>query len=199
MLALLLAVTLTGVSAHPTNLEMAEQVVAESLAGLPDSLSDAGVQSVRLELAGDFQGNWLVQQVATNLLVESGVPVLGERTAEGEPGTVLRLRVMELSVSLDDAGRSWFLGSSRIDRAVRCEVSAELLDGSASVRRSWRCGGSDQDRIPTSDLAELQGSSGQEWLTGGTPQEAGGGILEPLVVTGVVASLIYLFYSSRAE
>jgi hypothetical protein len=197
MIPIVLALAVAGSTGYPTNLEMAEQVVTESVTSLADSLGDAGIDDVSLEVVGEHAGNWLVEQSARAVLSDHGVSVAADRTGGGMP--VLRLRAMDLAVTLGNTGRSWLFGSKHVDRIARCELAAELLDSGGVTQRSWRCGGFAEDRIPYSELTVLQGSSGEEWITGGTPTSSGGGILEPLVVTGVVASLIYLFYSSRAE
>jgi hypothetical protein len=198
MIPIVLALAVAGSTGYPTNLEMAEQVVTESVTSLADSLGDAGIDDVSLEVVGEHAGNWLVEQSARAVLSDHGVSVAAaDRTGGGMP--VLRLRAMDLAVTLGNAGRSWLFGSKHVDRIARCELAAELLDSEGVTQRSWRCGSFAEDRVPYSELTVLQGSSGEEWITGGTPTSSGGGILEPLVVTGVVASLIYLFYSSRAE
>ena len=62
-----------------------------------------------------------------------------------------------------------------------------------------RYGADVSDRIPVSELSRLAGDRGDPWLSPEMAEDGEGGILEPLIVSGVVASLIYLFYSSRAE
>jgi hypothetical protein len=199
MLSILLAVAVAGSSGNPTNLEMTEQVVTEAFYSLADSLGDAGVRSLAIEMVGDHAGNWLVEQSARSVLSSSGMVVSEFSRSVGSPLVTLRLRTMDLAVTLGNAGRSWVFGARKVDRTVRCEIAAEILDSTGVVVSAWRCGSEASDRVPYSELAILQGASDQEWLTGGTPTASGGGILEPIVVTGVVASLIYLFYSSRAE
>ncbi len=197
----------SAVLAFPaTNLELAEQVVTEACAAIPDSLLDSGFSSIRLEITGEHPGNWLVEQCVKTELDRSGLTVLTAESPRdaGEPdleqGTArLLVRPMELSVLLGSTSRSWFVGPRRVERIASCELYSELVDPSGSVITSLRSSSSRSDRVSVSDLSELKGSSGEVWLTGGEPQAGTGGLLEPLVVTGVVASLIYLFYSSRAE
>jgi len=198
MLSILLAVMVAGSTGTPTNLEMAEQVVGQAVTPLADSLCSNGFRSISIEMVGDNPADWLVEQTARSVFSSFGVAVsAADRTAP--EGTTLRLRTMEMAVTLGSAGRSWVFGARRVNRIVRCEVSAEVVGQDGTVERSWRSSSDASDRVHQSDLASLQGSSGQEWLTGGTPSASGGGVLEPLVVTGVVASLIYLFYSSRTQ
>lgn len=191
-----------------SNLELAEQALGEACSSISDSVLAYGIDTVRLEMAGDHPGNWLVEQCIKSELDASGIVVLSSvaasprepQPAAPAPGTVaLSVRPMELSVVLGGTSRSWLVGPQRVDRMVTCELYAELADSSGTVMGSVRSGASRSDRVSVADLPELRGSSDQAWLTGGEPQASSGGLLEPLVVTGVVASLIYLFYSSRAE
>jgi len=191
-----------------SNLELAEQAVGEACSSISDSVLASGIDSVRLEMSGDHPGNWLVEQCIKAEMDGSGLVVLstgGPSARESQPAApaagavALRVRPMELSVILGNTSRSWLVGPQKVERTVRCELYAELADSSGTVIGSVRSSASRSDRVPVSDLPELRGSSDQAWLTGGEPQASTGGLLEPLVVTGVVASLIYLFYSSRAE
>lgn len=191
-----------------SNLELAEQAVGEACSSITDSVRASGIDSVRLEMAGEHPGNWLVEQCikaemdGSGLVVTSaaGPTVRDLQPAVGGTGMVaLRVRPMELSVILGSTSRPWIVGPQKVERTVTCELYAELADSSGTVIGSIRSSATRSDRVPVSDLPELRGSSDQVWLTGGEPQPSTGGLLEPLVVTGVVTSLIYLFYSSRAE
>ncbi|NLP04401.1 hypothetical protein GX411_00415 [Candidatus Fermentibacteria bacterium] len=199
MLTMLIAAALAAAGEVPTNLELIEEAVTEACLALPGALEAPSGDALAVRIEGDHEGNWLVEQCATAVLEASGFLVADSpRVEEGSPVTI-RIRPMELAVTLTGAGRVWLIGSRRVDRLAVCELSTEVVDASGTVVSSIRSGASRSDRIDASDLARLQGASGEAWLTGGTPAQSGGGILEPVVVTGVVASLIYLFYSSRAE
>ena len=89
-------------------------------------------------------------------------------------------------------------GRKRVERHAVCELSATLVDAGGTILVSARTSASDSDLVPVAELDVLDHQD-YDWLGQGEIGEEGGGILEPLVVTGVVASLIYLFYSSRAE
>ncbi len=199
MLTMLIAAALTAAVDPPTNLEMVEEAVTEACLALPGALGVPTGEMLTVQIEGDHEGGWLVEQCATAVLEASGFLVADSPRADGGSSVIVRVRPMELAVTLAGAGRAWLIGPRRIDRRAVCELSTEIVDVSGAVVYSVRSGASRSDRIHASDLARLQGASGETWLTGGTPSQSGGGILEPVVVTGVVASLIYLFYSSRAE
>ena len=75
-----------------------------------------------------------------------------------------------------------------------------LLSTDGSVALSERLSGELSDELSYGDVEQVSGTGANDsWLTPEIPESEGGGVLEPIIVTGVIASLIYLFYSSRAE
>ncbi len=182
----------------PTNMELAEDALEMSLMELPAQLSAYGVEDVYVEMTGEHPGNWFIKQTVMSVLHESGFTVL-DRDDSDRSGMVLRIRPMELMVEYGDVSRPWIVGSKRVERIAKCELMVTLLDHAGEILMSVRTSGLEKDVISWSDAEILDGSSEWDWLSGELPENRGGGILEPIVVTGVVASLVYLFYSSRAD
>lgn len=110
---------------------------------------------------------------------------------------------LELHARLDGAGvsyvrriRSFPFGVKGYERLVTMRASATMQDP-ATGRVVWAqsASGSLQDVVRKRDLAYVTGGS-----TGWNPplpQGTGPRILEPLIVVGVVAGLVVLFYSNR--
>lgn len=182
----------------PTNMELAEDALALALQELPAQLTAYGVESVSVEMVGEHAGNWLISQTVMSFLHEEGFQVI-DRGEPDSTGMVLRVRPMELRVEYGKVSRPWLVGNKRVERIAKCELSSTLIAGSGEIVMSVRTSGIESDVISWSDAQVLNGSTDWEWLSGDLPENRGGGILEPIVVTGVVASLVYLFYSSRAE
>lgn len=182
----------------PTNMELAEDALALALEEIPAQLSAYGVESVSVEIVGEHAGNWLISQTVMSFLHDEGFQVI-DREEPNNTGMMLRVRPMELTVDYGDVSRPWLVGNKRVERIAKCELSSTLLTGSGEIVMSIRTSGIQSDVISWSDAQVLDGSSEWAWLSGELPENRGGGILEPIVVTGVVASLVYLFYSSRAE
>jgi len=182
----------------PTNMELAEDALEMSLEGIPAQLSAYGVEVVVVDISGEHAGNWFIEQTVMSVLHDNGFTVIDPGVDRGS-GMTLRVRPMELLVEYGDVSRPWIVGSKRVERIAKCELMNTLLDEEGEIMMSIRTSGIQQDVISWSDAEVLNGSSEWEWLSGELPENRGGGILEPIVVTGVVASLVYLFYSSRAE
>ena len=182
----------------PSNMELAEEALTLSLQGIPDSLQNYEVNEIKIELSGEHAGNWLVEQTVSAVLHEHSIGV-GGRDSGSVSGMVLRIRPMEITVEYGDVSRSWVIGAKKVERIARCELSLTLLDPQQEVLMTERTSGVVEDVISWSDADILKGSEEWAWLSRELPENSGGGILEPIVVSGVVASLVYLFYSSRAD
>jgi len=199
MIPSILVLTALAAMPAPTNLELAEAAVLEAVSEIPGDLAELGVDTVVVEMAGDHAGGWLLEQTATSELSAGGVTV---NAAEGESARStyrLRLRPMELEVRYGESSRSWLIGTKKVTRHATCQISATLLGPAGQVMLATRYGADLSDRVPVSSLSQLAGDRGDPWLSPEMGEDGEGGILEPLIVSGVVASLIYLFYSSRAE
>jgi hypothetical protein len=192
-------ILLTAVlSIVPTNMEMAEDALEMAVQELPEQLGVYGAETVFVEIEGDHTANWFIEQTVISVLHDSGIDVIDRDYAQGS-GMLLRIRPMELVVEYGDVSRPWIVGSKRVERIAKCELSSSLMDEEGELLMSLRTSGIQQDVVSWADAEMLSGSSEWDWLSAELPENSGGGLLEPIVVTGVVASLVYLFYSSRAE
>ena len=196
MYTILMAALLALVS---SNMELAEDAILLALQELPDNLSSNGADNIQIEILGEHSGNWFIEQTISSVLHENGITVFQRDADSDTPGMLLSVRPMELVVEYGDVSRPWIIGSKRVERIATCELSFTLYDGDRSVLMTQRATGVEVDKISWSDAEVLNGSEEWDWLSGALPENRGGGILEPIIVSGVVASLVYLFYSSRAE
>jgi hypothetical protein len=196
MTSILLAAVCLGGN-YSTNLELVETTVEQACSELVAMLDEQDVESLSITIDGDHVANWLVEQTAIAILSNRGFSVILSR--ESASPYVLHIRPMDLAVRYGDTSRSWIFGRKRVERIAVCELSSQLIDLDGAILSSIRSSATDIDQVPVSELDVLDGSEDWTWLGEGEIGGDGGGILEPLVVTGVVASLIYLFYSSRAE
>ena len=113
------------------------------------------------------------------------------------PDKVLDFRVGDLEVNYTRRWRKSLFGSAMVERTARAALFFRLLDGkdgrvmwSGSDRRDKR------DIVPQKMLSDLEDVPGQA----GSQGTAGGGlvrVVEPIVVSGIVVGLVFLFYSSR--
>ncbi len=183
----------------PSNMELAEDAIFLALQDLPYNLSSYGADNIQIEILGEHSGNWFIEQTISSVLHENGITVFQRDLDQDSTSMLLSVRPMELLVEYGDVSRPWIIGSKRVDRIANCELSFTLFDTDRSILMTLRTSGVEEDMISWSDAEVLNGSEEWDWLSGELPENRGGGILEPIIVSGVVASLVYLFYSSRAE
>ncbi|MEN8208026.1 MAG: hypothetical protein ABFR50_02125 [Candidatus Fermentibacteria bacterium] len=183
----------------PSNMELAEDAIQLALQELPENLSSRGADIIQIEVLGEHSGNWFIEQTISSVLHDNGITVFQRDAGSDSSAILLSVRPMELVVEYGDISRPWIVGSKRVDRIATCELSFTLYDTDRSVLMTLRTNGVEEDMISWSDAEVLNGSEEWDWLSGELPENRGGGILEPIIVSSVVASLVYLFYSSRAE
>ena len=186
----LLGLMLTG---SMTNLNMLETAVANALTPISEEVSSQNIDLLTLDILGEHEGGWLIEQIAISTLGDAGVTVSTSRETDV---WTLQLRPMELGVIYAQTTRSWLIGGKRVPRLASCEISATLVDPEGNVLLTRREGSVIEDTVSPSDIVVVE-SPTERWANGELSDEESGNILEPLVVTGVVTALVYLFYSSR--
>lgn len=186
----LVGLALTG---SPTNLEMVETAAAEALQLVAEQLADQNIEVVYLNVLGEHAGGWLIEQIAGGVLGEAGIVVA--TTREDDLWT-LNLRAMELGVTYSQTDRSWIFGGKEVPRQASCQIAATLIDPQGNVVLTAREGAVNGSRVSVGEIPLLE-STTERWVNGTLSSQESGNVLEPLVVTGVVTALVYLFYSSR--
>ena len=114
-----------------------------------------------------------------------------------QEGKVLEYRIGELEIRYPRRWRSSLFGSAMVERSVRAVIFFRLID-KTDGRVIWADSGSASvtDVVSQKLLENLE--LAQE---GGGETESGAGglgrVVEPIVVSGIVVGLVFLFYSSR--
>lgn len=125
-------------------------------------------------------------------------PGMGSVPPEGSGSDALELhaRVDGATVSYLRRIRSFPFGVKGYERLVTMRASATMQDPrTGQVHWARSASGSLTDMVPKRDLAYVSGASAA-WNPP-LPQGSGFRLLEPLIVVGVVAGLVVLFYSNR--
>lgn len=198
-MTLITIVMMLTASLPQTNIEIAEELLIESCLPLIDTLHIYRVDSVEVTIEGEHSGGWFVEQTVIDVLDAHGITVLSDVSTNPIDLPVISIRPMELAIKYGDISRPWIIGNKNVERISMCELSISLISRGGTVLTVLRTGILRVDKVALSDVDVLNGSGNWEWLSSEVQDDGEGGLLEPLVVTAVVASLIYLFYSSRAE
>ena len=174
----------------PSNLDFvsraATRAVQEAVAGLDTAGRGEGFEKVSLLPAAKDDANWLFEHLLVEELLTRGLAVTSDTSAAAR----LSYRVIEVAVT----GRSGLL-TNTVTR--RCRVGVQL-DLDMGGERLWSGEGRAglRDRIPKGELEALQ-QSRFGFAETEMEKRTWGKYVEPAIVSSVLGSLVYLFYTNR--
>ena len=112
-------------------------------------------------------------------------------------GLVLSFRVLEFAVTYHDQWRQGFMGQRVVERLAAVDLNCRLVSGNEKSILWVGNGRSEKlDIVPKSKLDLLEGRTypfGKPTL----PPQSLSRIVEPALVLGIVAGLVFLFYSNQ--
>ncbi len=160
---------------------------------LDSSLSRAVLDSpIELVAEGKSEANWLLEDVLLSWLLERG-EVVSLRKGNLH-SALLSFRIIELSLNYPAQRRKGFLGPREVRREAQVDFILRLQgSGHGEVLWNRRIRGKSSDWIPRSKLKV----SPYPFLNPPLPTGGWARYGEPVIVTGLVAGLVYLLYSNR--
>ena len=189
-----------------TNLQQIVQVTQDAVeAALGELASEELVDHLRISGAALFastpyEANWIVEAALTEALMALGIPVTTtvDPSNPDPPDRLLEYRVLEMGTEFTgQRRRRWLIGEKMVDRLVRVKLSIQFTD-SPTGEVLWRQERSLEvvDRFPKRALPKVR--SDRYSFTASALQESDiSRIIEPVIVSGVVGWLTYLFFSNR--
>jgi len=112
-------------------------------------------------------------------------------------GMVLSFRVLEFAVTYHDQWRQGFMGQRVVERLAAVDLNCRLVSGSEKSILWVGNGRSEKlDIVPKSKLDLLEGRS-YPFNKPTLPPQSLSRIVEPALVLGIVAGLVFLFYSNQ--
>jgi hypothetical protein len=173
-----------------SNLELVSRAAAQAVDDAVTGLDLAGsedLHTVDIVPAAEHDANWLFDHLLAEELLRRGLSVSLE--AE-DPAATLSYRVVEIVVS----GRSALLSNSVLRR---CRVGVQL-DFRRGDEHLWTGEGRAQldDWIPKGELEALQHTR-FDFASTELEKRTWGKYVEPVIVSAVLGSLVYLFFSNR--
>ena len=181
-----------------TNFELVQEAARGASAKLVARLDSAAVGSpVALHAVGTHEGGFLVESTLSSVLTAAGHAVR-TRADSTAGGPVLEFEVMDLGVAYTRVWRNAWLGDKKVERQARARVFARLVDDTAA-RILWaeQAEAKVVDEVAYGVLPTLEEKGGATYLQATLPTRSWNKIVEPLVVTGIVAGLILLFFSNQ--
>lgn len=170
---------------------VASRSPSESLAALVDSTA-AVADTARVDTL--VASNDKVEDVKQ---AELATPFIPEQAEGAEPDYVLRYRVVLCELSYPEKYRTSPLGSRKVERRASVSIVAQLMHGPREDV-TWVGKGNSQQVsvVPAGKLNYLAGTD-FPFNPPALEQKGMGAYVEPMLVTGIVAGLIYLFYANQ--
>jgi hypothetical protein len=141
-------------------------------------------------------GHWFVFDAFARALQSRGAKIIA---GSGGTAALLDVNVVEAKTSYENARRSWFLGSTQVDRTVRVYLNlrTEAADSLRSVETGLACrevrDTVEAGQVPgleTHGIPSTQGTLPEgDWLDD---------FMEPLIVAGAVAVAVVLLFTVRS-
>jgi hypothetical protein len=188
----------------PTNLEVMHDLVAdvakELLASVP---ADVAFGSVTLSpYANDDIYNF-VGDVLTAVLTDAGHKVYQARQAPpdttGTRAMTLEYQAQHFSLTYPKIYRPFLIGGKKVKRKASVGLSVKLVDATdQSVAWIGDASKSYEDQFSYGKLAEVEAGT----LAFTKPPRSStkwGKVVEPVVVSGIIIGLIYLFFANQNE
>lgn len=194
----------------PSNLEVAEELTKAAaekfLSMLPAEVRSSGIA---LKPRGGDEKYEFILDVFSSIFAEGGLKVYagsrGKVQPSESPGAEaspmpyeLEIQALEFAITYPKIYRSHLIGGKRVKRSARVKLSATLLrpdDG--SVVWVKQTADTIEDHFPYRLLGQVE----DDLLKFTKPEREGtnwGRIVEPVVVSGIIVGLIYLFFSNQS-
>jgi hypothetical protein len=189
----------------PTNLELMNDISSQAIAELLDRFSSqlSGHSVVLKPFAVNEQYQFLTN-VFTAALTDRGIktfPPGASRAEDPMPGNdvVLQYQATTFNLTYPKVYRSHLIGGKRVRRRAEVTLLATLVDNrDGSVAGVAEAGREYQDQFDHDDVGLME-EGNYQFTRPPVPSSGWGRYAEPVLVTGIVVGLIYLFFSNQSD
>ena len=172
----------------PTNLHLLQQGLAqaatEAVAAMPDTIR-------RVRVSVDPAENTVATSSVVQALLDSGREVV---VPDDSTATHLRIHVAQAAVTIPDTERMWLVGRRIAHRRADIELQTVLFRRDSIAIWTLQTQAVTEDRVPVSALPVVKGPAGLN-LDPAVPDERWQRYAEPALVSGVIAAVLYLFFT----
>ncbi|MBN1424293.1 hypothetical protein JXA88_07035 [Candidatus Fermentibacteria bacterium] len=173
---------------QPTDLEMVSRAAAVAVDSVTALCKAYPQEGLSLEMTGGGEGAWLVRSLLEGELLGRGF-ALRESGRDSTTHT-LHVRIVELGVRHRKVDRRGIMMKPWVLRDGSCSLVARLLGPGGDVIASTRAVDRRQEWTPAVELAGLS----DPVFTPSAAVPTSPGVVAPMVVAGVVGTLLALFF-----
>lgn len=177
--------------------------IDEILTNMP-SLED-GKRILLIKSRGIGEIDFIFENALLERTIGTGMDVYREEKAETDSvktvqhGYELNYQVLRMSLKYPDISRSWWIGAKEVERLVQIHLFVQLVDiESGDIVWIGETEKEFDDVIPYSFLDKVE----DENYTFTKPKRkefSMGKLIQPIIVTGIVAGLVSLFFSNQSD
>ena len=183
----------------PTNLDLLRIVVQETVQKAISDMPMVGDTTIIvITPETTHSADWMMKAVISETLTHRDFRVITDQIPKNH-ATIPRFLylVVDLNVAYPARHRNYLIGATRITRVARARLSFQLIDGKTD-KVLWMCEetASRTDSFLKEELLLVQ-SDLYPFAKAAVQEEDINRVLEPIIVSGVVGGLIYLFFSNR--
>jgi hypothetical protein len=212
LLVLVCLLTSFSVSSSPkktgeqvmSNMEILEGISRDAFDEIMNNMIDIdrGSSILMVKDRGIGEIDFILDNIILKTLNRNGFKVrerAGKEQKGPEPDYLLKYQIVEYSFSYPDISRSWLIGEKEVERMAEISLFVQLVEaGTGDTIWIGEAEKEFNDIIPYSLIDRVEDEEyaftspeKQEWTWGS--------FIEPVVVTGIVTGLVYLFFSNQSN
>ncbi len=209
--ALLVAFTASSAPSEPeervsTNFEVLENTaasaVSELLSNMPVIPRGTMIELVKARGVGEI--DFVFENVLLRRMKESGYRVsivVPERKGEqqDDPRYRISFQVIRMSLAYTRIGRRYWFGAKEVERLAEIGIFAQLADlDSGDIVWVGDAQKKYQDAIDYGQLRSVEEEQ-YKFTKPKRDEMRWGRLVEPIIVTGIISGLVYLFFSNQSN
>lgn len=181
-----------------TNYDLMKNLTGAAVTSVLDDVRPAS-RKMRVRLvpfAADEEHQFVTNIVSGEMKSRGFDPVLG---ANGDDALEFRFQLLAFNLDYTDVYRAHLVGGKRIRRSASIRLLVTLVDpASGSVLWTGEREQQKDDQFRAGELARVEAST-FAFTRPEMPGSGWGKYAEPVVVSGIVVGLVYLFFSNQIE
>lgn len=190
-----------------TNLEILEYLSGKAIDEILDNMNridrESRVLLVKSRSVGEidfvFENELLKNLTDKGLKVSEKVPDEENKDQGAHIDYEFNYQIVRMSLSYPDIGRSWLIGAKEVERYAEIHLFVQLIDfNSGDIIWIGETEKIYDDVIPYSLLEKVEDTE-FDFTMPERNEFSWGKVVQPVIVTGIVTGLVYLFFSNQSN
>jgi hypothetical protein len=178
------------------------KAIDEILANMPSIEKEKRVVLVKGRGLGEIDfvfENALLKQTDKAGINVSRKTDITDSTQVSQPNYELNYQLLEMSLTYPEISRSWWIGAKEVERYARIHLFVQLVDiESGDVVWIGETEKTFNDVIPYSFLDKVEDDT-YSFTKPERSEFSLSKLIQPVIVTGIVSGLVYLFFSNQSN